>query len=346
MKFDRKTGVHGWKSLLGIAVAAVLGAGPYMTAKAADPVPIRIGWQPDPNAALYIARDTHIFSKMGLDAESIKFLAAPAMFAALQSKSIDVADMGTAPFIIGRTQGIDIQAVMIAVDVSGTNALIVQKTLKVTSGNDLKGLRIGAQRGTTPVYGLSQYLRESGLRLDDVNFVDLTAPNVIPAFRKGEIDATWVWSPWQNMLVNFGGKRITTNKKVGALAPQVWAVRTEWAREHPEALQHFIAAIGMALREVKSNHSLAVKELSTTLNLDEKTANEVLAENDYPTLQEQASKTYALSVLNGYPGSTAGLSLALKNAGNFLRSIGIVKTAVNPDEMINPVPLKKYFEGK
>lgn len=329
--------------LTGCVLAILLTVATSVSAWAADRTPIRIAWQPDPNSGLYVARQEHLFRKEGLEPTYIQFLAAPPMFAALKSKSVDIGDMGTAPFIIARTQGIRVQAVMIAVDVSGSNDLIVQKGLTVRSGKDLKGLRIGAQRGTTPVFGLERYLKASGLGMQDVKFINLTAPNVVPAFEKHEIDAAWVWSPWQNIIVRSGGVRVTTNAKVGAFAPQVWAVRTEWAKKHPAALRAFIKTIGMAMTKIKENPAVGVKALVSQLNVKAEMARAMQSENDYPTLAEQASKGYALSVLNGYPAANAGLSAALKNAAKFLKSVGVIDKTVQPAALVDTGPLKQVL---
>ena len=276
------------KGLLGTALALVafLGAAASIEpAGAQGLIPIRIAWQPDPNVPLYLARDKNWFEEAGLQAQYVKFLAAPPMFSALQSESVDVADMGLAPAVIGRGQGIDIKLVMIAVDVSATNALVSQKGANIASAKDLKGKRVAAQKGTTPYFGLVRYLEREGLGLADIQYVDLNAPNTVPAFRKGEVDAAWVWSPWQNMLVGMGGKRVITNREIGALAPQVWAVRAEWARKNPEALQRFMKVIDRAFQQIGANRDLAIRQLSETLNIDRDVADEVLKTNDYPALQ-------------------------------------------------------------
>lgn len=315
-------------------------------ARAQETLPIRIAWQPDPNAPLYLAREKKQFEKEGLRPEYVKFLAAPPMFAALQSGSVDIADMGLAPAIIGRSQGIDLKIVMVALDVSATNVLVAQKDETIASAKDLKGKRIGAQRGTTPYFGLVRYLEQAGLGIQDVQFVDLTAPNVVPAFKRGDIDAAWVWSPWQNMLVGMGGKPISSNKAVGALAPQVWAVRAEWARKNPEALQKFLKVVDASFKQIESNRDLAIQQLSDTLNIERDVASQVLAANEYPDLKTQASASYALSPVVGFPTANAGLSLATKQAADFLLSQGIIKSAVAPADIIDPAPVKQYLKIK
>lgn len=306
------------------------------SAHASDSMAIRIAWQLDPDVGLYLAQEHKLLEKAGLQPEYIKFLSAPSEFAALQSKSVDIADMGLAPFVIGRAQGIPIEAVMICVDVSGTNALVVQSDLNIRSAKDLKGLRIGAQRGTTAIYGLLEYLRRDGMGANDVNVVDLSAPNIAPAFKGKEIDATWVWSPWQNIVVGMGGKRIITNKDIGAYAPQVWAVRSEWARENPEALQKFIKVIGESLKQNAANPELGVQVVASTLNIDQNTARDMVKSSQSPTLDVQVSDTYPLSLT-----AKDGLRLQIKRTTDFLRSAGIVSAEVNPNDLVNAEPLKK-----
>lgn len=305
---------------------------------------IRIAWQPDPNVPLYIAREKKMFEAEGLKPDYVKFLAAPPMFAALQSASVDIADMGLAPAIVGKSQGIDIKIVAIALDVSATNVLVAQKGVTIAAPKDLKGKRVGAQRGTTPYFGLVRYLERDGLSINDISFVDLTAPNIVPAFRGGELDAAWVWSPWQNMLVGMGGTAVTSNRDVGALAPQVWAVRAQWARDNPQLLQKFLKVLDASFQQIGSNQELAVKQLSATLNVDDAISLQLLKANDYPPLKTQASPNHPLSMIAGYPGAEAGLSRAVKQAADFLHAQAIIRTTVAPADLVDPEPLRVYLK--
>lgn len=313
------------------------------SAGGADAQEIRIAWQPDPNVPLYIAREKQMFEAEGLKPTYVKFLAAPPMFAALQSASVDIADMGLAPAIVGKSQGIDIKLVVLGLDVSATNVLVAQKGQAIRSPKDLKGKRIGAQRGTTPYFGLVRYLEKDGLGINDVTFIDLTAPNIVPAFRRGELDAAWVWSPWQNMLVAMGGTPVTSNKEVGALAPQVWAVRAQWARENPHVLQKFLKVLDASFGLIDTNEDLAVRQLGETLNIEADVAKQVLKAVDYPNLKLQGT-SHALSPITGYPDANAGLSRAVKQAADFLHVQGIIKTTVAPSDIIDPEPLKAYLK--
>lgn len=329
--------------LFGVLLVAV-GSLQSVQAQGAGKAAIRIAWQPDPNVPFYLARDKQLFEEAGLAPQHLKFLAAPPMFAALQSSSVDIADMGLGPAIIAKSQGIDIKLIAVAVDVSGSNALITQNNLNVKSASDLKNLRVGAQRGTTPYVGLVLYLEQANMSLSDIKFVDLNAPSIVPAFRKGEIDAAWVWSPWQNMLMQGGGKRVTTNKAVGALAPQVWAVRTEWAKSNPESVQKFLSVIDKATRQMDANRDIAFEQLALNLNIDKGVAGEVMKDSEFPDLSRQGEPGYALTPLHA--DTTKGLKHAVKQTADFLFAQGIIKNKVEADELVDSEPLKKFLSSR
>lgn len=334
--------MRGWKSTV-LALASTLGLG-AMAGAAYAQSEIRIGWQPDPNAAFYLARDKGLFEKSGLKPDYIKFTASPPMFAALQSKSVDVVEIGLAPAMIGRSQGIDITIFMVSVDVSNTNVLVVQSGENVKSPADLKGKRIAALRGSTPYFGLVRYLDSAGLDLKDIQFIDLAAANVVPAFRRKDIDGSWVWSPWQDMLIGMGGKRVVSNLDVGALSPQVWAVRTEWAKNNPETLQKFLKAINGGFHEIKTDAPLAAKQLAETLNIDPAIAKQVLETNRYPDLAEQYTPTDALSLRGN--GGNGGLKHVMKLAADFLLAQGVISKPADVDGMIDAGPVEQYLKAK
>lgn len=329
------------------SLASVVGLGAISAMPAAaqeSSSEIRIGWQPDPNVAFYLARDKQLFEKTGLKPQYIKFTASPPMFAALQSGSVDVVEIGLAPAIIGKSQGIDMTIFMVSVDVSNTNVLVVQPDQNVKSPADLKGKRVAALRGSTPYFGLIRYLNSAGLDLKDIEFVDLAAANVVPAFRRKEIDAVWVWAPWQNMLIGMGGKRVVSNQDVGALSPQVWAVRTEWAKNNPATLQKFLKAINGGFHAIKVDAPLAVKQLAETLNIAPDIAKQVLETNRYPDLAEQYVATDPLSLIG--KDNNGGLKSVMKQASDFLLAQGIISKPAQIDGMLDARPVQQFLKAQ
>ncbi len=307
--------------------------------------PIRIGWIPDPNVGLYMAWQKNYFEKHGLKPEFIKFISGPTMFSALESGSVDVVDVGLGAAVVGKAQGIDLKLIAVAVDVSPSNVLVAQADFPVGSPKDLRGKRVGSTKGSTPYYGLIRYLQSGGMSITDIEFVDLAPPNIIPAFRRKEVDAAWTWSPWQDRLVAAGGKAITNNARVGAHAPEYLGVRGDFLKKNPDAVVRFLAAFDAGLKEAKADREAAAQSLIKLLNVDAATARSMLETNEFPDLAQQANPDYAFSI-NSRPGAKTGMRKVLEEGADFFHSQGFSKNRITDPTFLDPGPLQSYLRSK
>ena len=98
------------KLLTVLAAIVIFVAAPWLTVRgvmAQTPLPITIGYQDIPDWLLFTARELKLFEKAGLAPTYVKFVAGLPMIEAAQTKSIDVASLGTVPFLIGLSKGAD-----------------------------------------------------------------------------------------------------------------------------------------------------------------------------------------------------------------------------------------------
>ena len=96
--------------LVVIGMTVLLSVGSALTAPRAlaqNPLPIRIGYQDIADWLLLVARDQKLFERAGLAPTYVKFVAGAPMIEAARSGSIDVASLGSVPFLIGLSQGVD-----------------------------------------------------------------------------------------------------------------------------------------------------------------------------------------------------------------------------------------------
>jgi len=92
-----------------LVVVLALLFGSIADATAQTPIKVRFAWQPYNTVLFYTARDLKLFEKAGLDAELVKFTAGPPQFAAYRSESIDAGLFGTAGYVVGLSQGLDLK---------------------------------------------------------------------------------------------------------------------------------------------------------------------------------------------------------------------------------------------
>jgi len=84
-------------------------------------------------------------------------------------------------------------------------------------------------------------LQAAGLNAKDVKILNLRPPEILAAWERGDIDAAFVWDPVLSSLKN-GGQVLTSSEEVGTWgAPtyDIWIVRKDFAKQHPEFLRRF-----------------------------------------------------------------------------------------------------------
>src|SRR5438034_9866369 len=122
-----------------VVLVLPLGSVPAPSAQPSAPLPIKIGYQAVASWLLFGARSLKLYEKAGLAPTFVKFTAGAPMIAAAQSQSIDVAMVGTGPFLAGVASGVD--RVYIGVDNAYPRAagVVARKDRGVASLARLRG---------------------------------------------------------------------------------------------------------------------------------------------------------------------------------------------------------------
>jgi ABC-type nitrate/sulfonate/bicarbonate transport system substrate-binding protein len=170
-------------------------------------LPITIGYQATADWLLFTERDLQPFEKAGLAPSFVEFVAGAPMIEAAQRQTIDVAAVGSVPFVIGLSQGVD--WVMIGIHSEGAYAegFVVRKDSGIDTPADLRGRRIGYFRGSTTHYGVMMVFRQVGIRPDQVTLLHLSLAEQVAAM---------AWEPWmQRMVYEANASIIATEGDIG-----------------------------------------------------------------------------------------------------------------------------------
>ena len=116
--------------------------------------------------------------------------------------------------------------------------ILVKDDSGIESVSDLKGKKVAVWHGSTSEYLLLKALEKEGLSPDDVERVYLQPAKSAAVFHSGQVDAWATWSTFSiperatqpvHFLVN--GEEVASQNSV------IWAVRTEFADQHPEIVK-------------------------------------------------------------------------------------------------------------
>ena len=292
--------------LVMIVVTAALSVGSALTAPRAwaeSPLPIRVGYQTVADWLLFVAKDQKLFEKVGLAPTFVKFVAGAPMIEAGRNGSIDMASLGSVPFLVGLSQGVD--WVMIGINSEGaySEGLVAGKDSGIRTPADLRGKRIGFFRGSTAHYGLMMTLRQHGIRPDQVTLFHLSPGEQMAALVKTDIDATMVWEPWmQRMIHEANGRIVSTEGDIGIYTNVVgYDVRREWLRDNRETAERFLRALLMANDIVQRDPKVAIRVMAQEMEIREAWAEVIYQDAPPPRIHEWANPRYAYSLVKGSP---------------------------------------------
>ena len=324
------------KNIRSVVVAIVLVlsgcifAAPFASAQAR--IPISIGYQDNPDWLLRVARDLKLFERAGLAPAYVNFVAGAPMIAAAQSKSIDVASLGTVPFLIGLSQGLD--WVMIGINPEGAyiEGLVTRKDSGINTVGDLRGKRIGFFKGSTAHYGLIMMLRQLGIRRDQVTLLHMQPAEQLTALKNKDIDAAMVWEPWmQRMVYEANAKIVGTEGDIGIYTHvSGYCVRRDWLRDNREAAVRFLRALVMAHDAMKKDYTVGVRALAEAMGINETWAETIYKNAPPPKIHEWANPRYNYSL-----AKDSALHRRLGRLGTFLLEENIITKPVDVSKVMD-----------
>ena len=165
-------------------------------------------------AGMYVALEKGYFQEEGLTADFIVFDTGAKAIPALATAQVDASGGAFSPGFVNAVQrGVDVKMVgSLSSYEEGFNSgyFMVRKDLAdsgaIRDWSDLRGHSVAIPPGRPTVgdYTISRGLALGGLKLSDVNVVELPFPDMIPAFGNGNLDAAHTSEPFSTLAADRG----------------------------------------------------------------------------------------------------------------------------------------------
>jgi taurine transport system substrate-binding protein len=284
--------------------------------------------------------------KEGLGGKSIeffKFTSGTEVINAMASGSIDISLNGSSPTAAGYSRGVDLQVIYIYDNINDAEALVVND--KITGPQDLKGKTIAVPFGSTTHFHMMFALEQVGLSPKDVNVLDMSPPDMVAAWERGDIDGGFVWDPALGRMKEKGRVLLTSGdlSNWGKATFDAMVARKGFTDDNPDFACQWVKMVAAADADYRSNPndygpgSAKAKAIAKAVSGQEEQVGGVLALYGYPTLEEQASATW----LGG------GAAKALQATSEFLKDQGkIDKVLDSYDGGSNATFVKMVLDGK
>ncbi|WP_421188174.1 taurine ABC transporter substrate-binding protein [Aeromonas enteropelogenes] len=219
----------------------------------ANAIEVTVAYQTSAEPAKVAQADGTFARASGATVKWLKFDSGASVVRALASGDVQIGNIGSSPLAVAASQNVPIEVFLLASQLGSSEALVVKQDLPSPAA--LAGKRIAVPFTSTTHYSLLAALRHWGVDPASLQIVNLQPPAIIAAWQRGDIDGAYVWAPTLNELSK-EGKVLTDSAQVGrwgAPTLDVWVVRKEFAKAHPELVQAFVDSTLAAQRDYLAN---------------------------------------------------------------------------------------------
>lgn len=217
-------------------------------------------------------------------------------------------------------------AFIVSAQINAAEALVVRNGSGIDKPQDLVGKTIATPFVSTSHYSLLGALKHWGLNTSQVKVVNLQPAEIAAAWKRGDIDGAFVWSPALGEIRKTG-KTLTDAAQVGQWgAPtfEVWVARKDFAEKHPEVVAKFAKvtlesfADYAAHKDSWTADSVPVQKIAKLTGANAADVPELLAGSAFPDAKAQQST----ALLDG------GTAKAIAETAKFLKEQGKVETVL------------------
>ena len=206
-------------------------------------------------ALIYVAEDQGFFEENGLDVTITGYGSGKACADALINGEVDISTSAGFVFVSNSYDYTDLR-VFGTVATKQVKELVARKDKGITTINDLIGKKIGVTRKSGAEFLLGVFFAFNDLSYEDVELVDLKAPEIVEAISNGDIDAAFTWDPYaynikeelgDNAISWFGGEDFYF----------VLLTKEDWIENNPAAAERFTKSLVEAEDYIKDNSEAA-----------------------------------------------------------------------------------------
>ena len=223
---------------------------------------LRIGYQKS-SVNLMVTRERRLLDAAlpGVSVKWIEFPAGPQILEALAVGSLDFGFTGDTPPVFAQAAGKDIWYVGIEPPKPASSAILVPADSPVRALADLKGKRVGFQKGSSSHYLVLRALEKGGLQWSDITPLHLAPSDARAAFEKGALDAWGIWDPYYAAAEIDGRARVITTGQ-GLSSNNSFYLGSRELTRQPTLVKGLFAALSQADALGKANLPQTAKFLS------------------------------------------------------------------------------------
>ena len=248
---------------------------------------------------------------------------------AMAANSLDMCNIGSSPMVVGFAQGLRISMVYVQKVITDSECLVVRKDSGIRGPKDLAGRTVGLPLNTSVHFAMLAMLKGAGVPASSVRIVNMRPDTVLAAWRRRDIDASYIWYPViPDLLANDGEILFRTGDLAaqGTLVFDGIVVRNAFKERYPELVLAYLREYQRLAALYQSDPAKVIEAMAPFLSAQPASIEAYIKSFHPVPLAEVASDRWM-----GMPGARdTGVLRTLKDQGDFLLESGQV-TAVPAD---------------
>jgi ABC-type nitrate/sulfonate/bicarbonate transport system substrate-binding protein len=278
-----------------------------------------------------VAKDKGFFAKYGVDAETSNFAYGIDTVNALLIGQADTALAADYALINSLSKGnmVVVSALTRTNEKSATRTILFAKDT-INKPEDLRGKKLGVQKGTVYEYVWAKYLEKNNIAANAIQYVPFSTPDeAIVSLQKGDMDAVWIGGALINKFKNLKQvKQLATVLDSGVNISSYLLLDASFVKQNPNAVAAVLKALDEGIRyipdHVDETAALAFKELKLPKD---------------SVAQDLQYTNYAL-------GFSQEDFDHLQNVKNWAEKNGVLKASYDLKDKINSEILKQTFPDR
>ncbi|WP_413734148.1 glycine betaine ABC transporter substrate-binding protein [Sodalis sp. RH21] len=313
--------------MLKIMTAMLGAAGLMMTLSAAQaaavPDEVRVAYSGGSQVLLLSKVDGSLEKALGAKVKWVQFASGADALNYFASDAIDIANFGSSPATAGIVRKLPVEIIGVSGVIATYERLIGKQGIDDLKG--IEGKRVGYPPNSTAQYALEAAIAVHKLDRSKITLIPLRPAEMVAAWKRGDIDAGYVWAPFAQELEASGGHQVFATKDLqadGYLIYNNYVVRKAFAKRYPEVVTQFLRVHQQKVDEFRRNPEAAAAIVAKEVGAPVTTATNTLAGLEYPSLAEQGTAAW---LGDGTDTDHSGIGQAVNKTAHFLQSIGEVR---------------------
>lgn len=290
---------------------------------AETPAEVRVAYSGGSQVLMLAKADGSLDKALNSKVKWVQFASGADALNYFASNAIDIANFGSSPATAGIVRKLPVEIIGVSGVIASYERLIGKDG--IASIKDIEGKRVAYPPNSTAQYALEAAISVNHLDRSKITLLPLRPAEMVAAWKRGDIDAGYVWAPFAQELETSGGHQVFATKdlqKDGYLIYNNYVVRKAFAEQYPQTVSAFLRVHQQKVDEFKKDPERAAAIVAKEVGAPVTTVVNTLGGLEYPTLNQQGTAQW---LGNGTQTTDSGIGKALTKTSHFLADIGEIR---------------------